>query len=447
MPPNPPSSPATTPGVAAAALWAVVALGLVQLGWALFQWQQLVELRAGGEIFCGLRALGDCAAIWDSPFARGVRAWTGLPVAGWGVVWGLAATVLPAAVLGARRAGRPTPTLWSATVLTALAGVAGVAVLVAASAQLGAFCGNCVFTYVLVGAYAAVCVREALRQGPLRLGTGALGAAGAVAVGYLLALYPAARTPQPVTAGIALREVAPPAATPGAGAASGIDGRLAQLIAALPARSQQMLSNALEQFRKAPQLPMRPARGLIGPPDARVHLTEFADLLCSHCADLHQQLTLLLGALPQGTLRIEPRYFPLDGRCNPMLQPADGPPTRCLAAKAMICAAEHPRAFELSGRLFERQRSLTPEDVVTLASTYVPRPDLEACMSSPDTAAKLREDIEWAAAHGIQGTPLVLLDGRALPLNGPMIDALLLAGGDPDHPAFDALPPPQPTPG
>jgi serine/threonine-protein kinase len=69
---------------------------------------------------------------------------------------------------------------------------------------------------------------------------------------------------------------------------------------------------------------------------------------------------------------------------------------------------------------------------------------LAACMASPDTQAKLLADIQWAEEHGIQGTPLVLVNGRQAAAFPAFLYALVLAGGDPGHPAFAALPPPTP---
>jgi hypothetical protein len=38
----------------------------------------------------------------------------------------------------------------------------------------------------------------------------------------------------------------------------------------------------------------------------------------------------------------------------------------------------------------------------------------------------------------------VLVNGRQSPSFGPLLFALVLTGGDPDHPSFATLPPPDP---
>ena len=97
-------SPSQRP--AASGLAALTALGIAHALWALFQWTQLVASRTGGSSFCGLGDSTTCAEVWDSPFATLVQDWTGVPIAGWGLVWSLAAFGLPLWTLAARRKGR-----------------------------------------------------------------------------------------------------------------------------------------------------------------------------------------------------------------------------------------------------------------------------------------------------------------------------------------------------
>jgi serine/threonine-protein kinase len=81
--------------------------------------------------------------------------------------------------------------------------------------------------------------------------------------------------------------------------------------------------------------------------------------------------------------------------------------------------------------------------VYELALPIMPRDALAACMSDPITEAHLRSDIAWAAEHDIKGTPLVLLNGREVAPFGPLLYALILSGGEANHPAFASLPEPK----
>ncbi len=137
--------------------WAgLAALGAVASLWALFLWGELVVARSGGTPFCALGGTADCARVWDSSFATAVHRLTGLPIAAWGLAWGIVALALP--LLGLLRAAqeRPLPALVSATRLTAAVGVLTVLVMIAVSATERAFCLGCFGTYVIVAGYAGV---------------------------------------------------------------------------------------------------------------------------------------------------------------------------------------------------------------------------------------------------------------------------------------------------
>src|SRR5215211_3446360 len=58
---------------------------------ALFQWMELLVVRAGGSAVCGLSGPVNCQRVWETGFASRVHAALGVPVAGLGLVWGLAA--------------------------------------------------------------------------------------------------------------------------------------------------------------------------------------------------------------------------------------------------------------------------------------------------------------------------------------------------------------------
>lgn len=510
-----PSAESPRPGAAALAL--AVALAAAHALWALFQWTQLILARRGGDHFCGLGEAGSCAAVWDLPLASAAQSATGLPVAGWGLVWSVVAFALPLWALVRRARGRPLEPFWSATLLTVLAGIASVMVLAGASVAAHIFCTTCVITYALVLAYAAVCLGAADRPPAAQLRRGALLAVGTTLVAFLALLYPGLRTPQasatersafleaakgpmeaeekPVDAresSVAVQEALPEAAESPAAvevapsetsensvavqepppeaeknsieeeerpvelAKRSIEAeehppaiekkpdsaKLEELIARLSPELRQDLSDALAVYSRGDRVPLRPARLLVGPSTAPVRITEFTDILCGHCAHLHETITVLQEMLPSGSFALEPRQFPLDGECNPAVQMRSGRGVRCLGARAMICVEKDWMAF--ASALFENQRQLTTEKIYDIAAPFIARERLERCVSSPETQTKLFDDIEWALEHQIQGTPLVLVNGREAPHSLQFLYAIVLAEADPEHPAFALLPPPQP---
>jgi protein-disulfide isomerase len=465
-------SPSQRP--AASGLAALTALGIAHALWALFQWTQLVAARTGGKSFCGFQDAGSqaCTAVWNSELASAVQAYTAVPVAGWGLVWSLVAIALPLSSLAVRAAGvggdashADSPearlALWPATRLTGLAGLAVVAALLAVSAFSGRLCTTCVVTYVLVIAYAVLCLwLTPLRGAGLLRGTYL--ATGAVALAFLLLYVPGLRTPQDQgsegtqvlrelaaqrnasSAGATARE-APTAAArqPSRSSDPQVEASIRDLLSQFEPEFLQSFSDALDFYARKPALPQPAARGLIGPSDAAVRITEFTDALCGHCADLHEAIAQIRASLPPNSFAIEPRQFPLDPSCNPELTGESTSAVRCTAARAQICLEGNPAAFDFSASLFRNQRGLDENRIYELAAPSMSREELGECIRAASTEEKLQSDIAWAMQHEIQGTPLVLLNGRETPAFPPLLYALILTQGDARHPAFAALPPPQ----
>lgn len=419
---------------AEAGLLAAAGLAAANAAWAAFLWQQLWVARAGGDPFCALGGDG-CAALWDGAFASAIHAATGMPVAGWGVVWSLGALGCTLWTRQRAAAGRAADPAWSATAWFALAGAAAVVVLLAASALAGELCSNCVITYVLVAGFAGAVFVASATAPPRAWGGGALRAGTAVVVAFVVLLYPAVRTPAP---GSQLGTEAMAAAAPSGGDA--IEG-LAAMISGMTPEQRQQLANAraayLEARRPAPRRP----RSLVGARNAPVRLTTFTDSGCGHCAVFHAALDELLANVPPGSIAVEQRVFPLDAACNGAVR-AGGRDFLCLAARVRVCLEEDPRAFELAGWLHTDAEPLATESVYAVAERLAPRSELEACVASEDTEAKLEADIAYAMEGGITGTPFVLVNGVPAPTYLPFLYAMAITEGDADHPVFAQLPPP-----
>ena len=176
-----------------------------------------------------------------------------------------------------------------------------------------------------------------------------------------------------------------------------------------------------------------------------MRFTEFTDVRCSHCADLHGVWDELERAVPPGRFSVESRFYPLDGGCNVQIRRAPADPVRCLAPRVQICLEGQPAARALAGALFAEQRTLTADRVYALAAPYAARGALEACVASEETARKLAADVALATRYEPEGTPLVLVNGRLGSALPPFLYAIVLARGWPDHPAFASLPPPDPA--
>lgn len=444
--PDPAPSPSPDPSPSPRSLGALVSLAALSALWALFQWTELGRARAGGGSFCPFGQGSSCEQLWDSPTASAVQAWTGLPVAAWGLVWSLVAFALPLWTLVWHQPQRPaSDRVWPAALLTGLAGGVAVLALFASLLIHGTFCSTCVLSYGLAGAYLAI----GLRQKPVpwaSLARGAPVAAGGVALAFALLLYPGLRTPSsPVARGhAALEQIDRRAKEAASPLLRRRDREIANVIENLSPQLEQDFADALARYSQSPRLPMHPPRALVGEAEAPIRITEFIDTLCGHCATMHDTMSELAQRVPPGAFSIESRHFPLDSACNPVLNHESTAPVRCFSAKAQICMEGQPSAFEFTRSLFANRRSLDRERVLELAEPFMPREQLEACIASPETASRLADDIDWALEHDIQGTPLILMNGRKVDAFGPLLYALVLTRGESSSPAFDALPTPSP---
>ncbi len=435
----------------------LTALGALSALWALFLWAELVVARSGGGSFCGFGGKFDCTALWNGALAASVHRLTGLPISGWGLVWSVAAFALPLAGLARMASGRPPAALVSAVRLTAGAGLFAVAALLAASAAAGAICVGCIGTYLIVGAYAAIALLGWREAGMPEAGRGLALALGCMAAAFVLLLYPGLHTPK--SSGEAGRRAVAEAAAAGsttsetaseAPASAGTgdplrDRKVEELIAALDPAGRQMLADSLAIYRSAPPVMLPAPRALVGSTVAPVRITEFTDILCEHCAALQETLQMLREHTDPGSFSVDARQYPLDGRCNPAFEGGKGDDVRCVAAAARICMEPSGKEPEFAAALFEKQQGLKRNAVLAIAAPFMAPEKLAACIASPSTQAALQQDLAAASQFDSDGTPIVAVNGRRGTSFGPFLYAMILTRGNPEHPAFAALPPGNPS--
>ncbi|TSC29308.1 vitamin K epoxide reductase family protein [Corallococcus sp. Z5C101001] len=435
---------------------ALLVLGILTSALAVYQWVELLTLRAGGSTSCGISEHVNCETVWNSDFASAVHDTLGVPIAGLGLVWGLTAVGLAALYLAWAKAGRTVRPAANGLRLLALAGVGSVAVFAIVSARLGVVCPTCMGTYALVLAFAGVAWRGL--PGALLPQAGEWGdtlkwTVGLAIVAFVAMQMPGRATPHAPKAGAFLPPVAStPATSPGTSSpdvpsAPPPPATLEAFLASLPPDQLQFISDVLAMYRAAtPKLAAYSPRTLFGPADAPVKVLEWTDSKCPHCKALVEELALIKKHAPAGMLSVEARQFPLDGQCNPAI-PNRGPDAlsvRCAAARATVCLEGAKDFWTLREKLFAAQAFLDTDKVMEIASSgSVARPQLEACMSAPETIGKLRQDVEYALKYNIQGTPLVLVNGREVPPSAAFIYAMVLAAGNTNAPAFATLPPPR----
>jgi serine/threonine-protein kinase len=429
------STPSTPPRPSSAALATLLGSAAALSALAVYQWSELLVVRAGGTPACAVNETFNCSAVWNSPFAGQVHDTLGMPVAGLGLLWGLTALILPAVMLWQQRRGIDLSAFLTGIKLWAGAGLLAVVTFIAASLQAKAVCFTCLGTYVLTIAYGAGAF--GLLPKPAWPDTRFLVPGGAwtmiiAAPLFLALLYPGGRTPKSVTH---VEVKVDAASTPD---------QLRQWLASLSEQDKLQAAYARSVYLQSQPRDVSgfPIRTRLGPANAPIKLVEFTDIRCGHCRVFEQLLTQLI-ALDPNRISVEPRYYPLDGECNPDIQqsPKDG--LRCLGAKTQLCLERHPRFLELRHELFEHQANLTKDFIVQVASKAgLGEEALMACVNSPETNRRLQEDIAYARLYGIEGTPLVLVNGREAPPAPAFLVGLVLANGDANAPIFRELPPP-----
>ncbi|MEM1023424.1 MAG: vitamin K epoxide reductase family protein [Myxococcota bacterium] len=423
---------------------ALVLLALASTALAGLQWMELIEVNRGGEAFCTIDSKIDCKTVWNLPFAKAIQSATGLPLAGWGLIWGLQA--LASAIAGLVSGGRDRPhrfAPWSLR-LVGTVGSAACVVFLAVSVSAGVLCLTCLGTYALVWTFTGLAWWVPASPMPAAIPGALFPPALSLVVGYLMVVFVLPPIPEPrqnpfdlpsveappIDSGRTTKEPAPKAGSP-----------LEAFLADLPPPAKSALAESLQGFREG-QVPSMVADYFEGASKAPVHVVDFVDVGCIHCKNLHATLAQLDQSFGPKDFTRETRFFPLDGACNAEVGRSSEDPlsARCFGAKAIICGEgrEGVAAFETS--VFEAQSQLGVPVIVRLAERHMglKEAELRGCVESKATQERLKADVRFASAYGIQGTPLVVVNGKeGVPL-APFLYALILADGDADHPAFRA---------
>ena len=146
-----------------------------------------------------------------------------------------------------------------------------------------------------------------------------------------------------------------------------------------------------------------------GPADAPVTIVEFSDFQCPYCRRFTDILEAF--AASRSDVRVVFRHYPMDESCNPQI-PRKFHEFACGAARAAVCAQAQGKFWPMHDRLFAQQDKLTASDLQAHAQAVgAELVEFDACMAHPDTAARLRRDIDQGAQVGIEGTPTFFVNG------------------------------------
>ncbi|AUX26175.1 hypothetical protein SOCEGT47_067360 [Sorangium cellulosum] len=143
----------------------------------------------------------------------------------------------------------------------------------------------------------------------------------------------------------------------------------------------------------------------MGPADAPITIVEWADFECPFCRLMSPPLEELVKRF-DGQVRLVFKFYPLSAHVH-------GEP----AARAAIAALNQGKFWEMHHLLFENQDKLEQADLERYAQRLkLDMVKFRADLVSPDTKARIEKDKKQADEVGLEGTPLIFINGREVDL-------------------------------
>jgi protein-disulfide isomerase len=152
-----------------------------------------------------------------------------------------------------------------------------------------------------------------------------------------------------------------------------------------------------------------------------LELVEFADFQCPHCKEAQANMDKLVADFPKA--RIVFQNYPLE-RIHPQAK---------LAADYAVCVAKIGGSlafFQFADATFEGQDGLATADGATLTlNSAVTKAGLDpakisACAALPGTSDAVEKSVKLAEDLNVTSTPMLLINGRQMPVGGVSYDAL-----------------------
>jgi len=141
-------------------------------------------------------------------------------------------------------------------------------------------------------------------------------------------------------------------------------------------------------------------KNVTGPKDAKVTLVEFSDYECPACGAVHPVVKDILKKYPD-KIRFYYRHFPLPQH-----------PDAELAAYASQAAGNQGKFWEMHDKLFENQKSLKREDLLSYAKDL--KLDLDKFtkdLENPEVKQQVATDLALATEINLDQTPTFFLNG------------------------------------
>jgi uncharacterized membrane protein/predicted DsbA family dithiol-disulfide isomerase len=157
-----------------------------------------------------------------------------------------------------------------------------------------------------------------------------------------------------------------------------------------------------------------------GNDDAKVVLTMYSDLECPHCKNTSEAILKALSVVGEDKVLFVYRNYPLSNKCNSFIG-GEGHTYACDLALASRCAGQQGKFWEMKDWAFsgiemspsEKQEAFRPEGIKAHAQKLgLDAARFAECLDGRVELPKIKEDIEIGNKLGLQGTPLLILNGR-----------------------------------
>ncbi|HEV2171198.1 MAG TPA: thioredoxin domain-containing protein [Candidatus Binatus sp.] len=148
-------------------------------------------------------------------------------------------------------------------------------------------------------------------------------------------------------------------------------------------------------------------RPTLGPADAPVTIVEFADFECPYCAHTFSVMETLVNTTYKGKIKLIFKAYPLNVH-----------PWAMKAAEAAECARmQNPAAFwDFARYFYSNQGSIDIKNIQQNVDKIAKQqkldaPSLKACMDSPQTEARVKQDQNDGNSIRVSSTPTFFVNG------------------------------------
>ena len=174
-------------------------------------------------------------------------------------------------------------------------------------------------------------------------------------------------------------------------------------------------AQVLAAYEAAPtqDLPVDDHDPRLGPAEAPMRLVVFSSFQCPGCQEFAHEVRSLIHHFPS-RLSITFKHFPLGTACNPTL-PTDLHPRACAAAWAAEAAHRQGKFWPFHDALFATNLMADEDTIRRIArETDLDMAEFEAARQDPVTMTKVKSDVDLGNRLGVDATPSIFLNERAI---------------------------------